>query len=105
VGQISRIIRRAVWEQFVIAPDVDEARSYLLQDLWYAEALLKYGYIRKTEVATLAQPRKSLYDDDYFTDGLCLVAWVAGEPVSFSEVEFMPWETPPAERRRLLLGR
>jgi hypothetical protein len=104
VGQISRIIRRAAWRRFLIEPDVDEARSYLLQDLWYAETLLKYGYVRKTDVVTLSQPRKSLHDDEYFTDGLCLVAWVSDEPVSFSEVEFLRWETPPAERRKLLLG-
>lgn len=103
VGQISRIIRRAVWDEFIIEPDVDEARSYLLQDLWYAQALLKYGYLRKTDVAPISNPRRSLRGGPYFTDGLCLVVWVSGRPESFSEVQFMPWEIPAAERRKLLL--
>ncbi|MGD8368891.1 MAG: LssY C-terminal domain-containing protein [Desulfobacterales bacterium] len=105
VGQISRIIRRSVWTPFVLEPDVDEARTYLLQDLWYAQSLLKYGYVRLSSISTLAQPRKGLHEDDYFTDGLCLVAWVSGEPVSLSEVQFEPWERPVLERRNLMLGR
>jgi hypothetical protein len=105
VGQISRIIRRSVWDQFIIEPDVDEARTYLLQDLWYAQALSKYGYVKGTEPATLAEPRQSLHGDDYFTDGMRLVIWVSGDPVMLSEVRFVEWERPLAERRKLLLGR
>lgn len=105
VGQISRIVRRAIWDQFIIEPDVDEARTYLLQDLWYAQGLEKYGYIRKSPVAPLSAPRQSLHDDNYFTDGLCLVLWVSGEPVSFADVQFEPWERPVMDRRRLLLNR
>lgn len=105
VGQISRIFRRSVWNKFILEPDVDEARTYLLQDLWYAQTLLKYGYIRTSQVATISEPRKSLHNNDYFTDGLCLVVWFSNEPVSFSEVQFEPWEKPVIERRNLLLER
>jgi hypothetical protein len=96
VGQISRIIRRSVWNKFIIES---------VQDLWYAQAVLKYGYVKGTGVATIAKPRKSLHDDDYFTDGLRIVIWVSGDPISFSEVQFVQWEAPVAERRKLLLGR
>ncbi|KPJ74896.1 MAG: hypothetical protein AMJ54_16370 [Deltaproteobacteria bacterium SG8_13] len=105
VGQISRIIRRSAWNKFVIEPDVDEARTYLLQDLWYAQAVLQYGYVKGTGVATISEPRKSLHDDNYFTDGLRIVIWVSSEPVTFTEVGFVGWETPVADRRELLLGR
>lgn len=103
IGQISRIVRRSAWHKFVIEPDVDEARSYLLQDMWHTQAISKYGYLKKSGVATMLEPRKSLHDDQYFTDGLCLVMWVSGKPVSFSNVQFVQWETPVVERRRLLL--
>lgn len=105
VGQISRIIRRSPWNRFVIEPDVDEARTYLLQDLWYAQALSKYGYVKGSDVATMSKPRKSLHDDFYFTDGLCLVMWVSSDAIPFSKVRFVPWETPVAERRKLILDR
>lgn len=104
VGQISRIIRRAIWDKFTIEPDVDEARYYLLQDLWYAQGLLRFGYIRISDMATLSDPRNSLQDDTYFTDGLCLVMWVSNEPVSFAKVQFEPWESPLVERKKLMLG-
>ena len=105
VGQISRIIRRSAWYKFKIEPDVDEARTYLLQDMWYAQAILKYGYVKGTGFATISEPRKSLHDDDYFTDGLRIVLWVSSDPILFSEVQFVQWETPVVERRKLLLGR
>jgi len=105
VGQISRIIRRSAWNKFIIESDVDEARTYLLQDLWYAQVILKYGYVKGTGVATIAKPRKSLHDDDYFTDGRRIVIWISGDPISFSEVQFVQWETRVVERRKLLLGR
>jgi hypothetical protein len=104
VGQISRIIRRSVWSKFIIEPDVDEARTYLLQDLWYAQAVSRYGYVKGTGLATLAEPRKSLHDDSYFTDGLRVVLWVSGDPVLMSAVGFVQWERPVLERRKLLLG-
>ena len=105
VGQISRIIRRSTWNKFIIEPDVDEARTYLLQDLWYSQAISKYGYVKGAGLATITKPRKSLNDDDYFTDGHRLVMWVSSEPVSFSDVQTAKWETPVVERRKLLLGR
>ena len=104
IGQISRIIRRAAWQKFKIEPDIDEARTYLLQDLWYARSISKYGYVKGTGLATLANPRQSLHDDDYFTDGHRIVIWVSDHPVPLSAVEFVEWETPAADRRQLLLG-
>ncbi len=105
VGQISRIIRPVAIEKFSIEPDVDEARDYLLQDLWYAQGLLRYGYVRLSEVATLSDPRQSLHGDDYFTDGMCLVVWVSNEPTSLDDVQFEPWERPVTGKNDLLLNR
>jgi len=104
VGQISRIMRRYVWEAFKIEPDVDEARTYLFQDLFYAQAILKYGYVKGTGVATISNRRRSLSDDDYFTDGLRIVIWVSDGPISFSDIQVVQWERPDVERRKILLG-
>jgi hypothetical protein len=102
-GQISRIVRRLAVEKFKIEPDVDEARDYLLQDLWYAQGLSRYGYVRLSEIATLSDPRKGLFNDEYFTDGLCLVAWVSGELIPLHEVQFEQWEKPVVERKKVIL--
>jgi hypothetical protein len=94
VGQISRIIRRSALEKFRIEPNVDEARTYILQDLWYSQALGKYAYVKGVETAPISKPRKSLNDAPYFTDGHRIVIWVSSVPISFSEVEFIEWEFP-----------
>ncbi|UCH23120.1 MAG: LssY C-terminal domain-containing protein [Deltaproteobacteria bacterium] len=103
IGQISRIIRRFAWEKFRIEPNVDEARSYLLQDLWYSMGLLRFGFVKGMDVVTISKPRKSFHDDDYFTDGHRMVIWVSSDPTSLSKVEYLEWEEPLLERRKILI--
>ncbi len=95
VGQISRIVRRFTVEKFRIEPDVDEVRAYIFQDLLYSQVLAKYAYVKGVGATPMSKPRKSLHDDPYFTDGNRIVLWISGDPVSFSEVDFVKWEVPP----------
>jgi hypothetical protein len=92
VGQISRDIK--VRYKLKIEPLVDEARTYIFQDILYSNALEKYGYVKGVGAATQSNPRKTLQGDSYFTDGYRAVMWVTGNPTSFSEIEFLDWETP-----------
>jgi len=98
VGQISRIIRRFSVEKFRIEPNVDEVRTYILQDMWYSQALSQYAYVKGVGVTPMSEPRKSLNNDPYFTDGYRLVLWVSGDPVSFAKVRFIGWERPRPQR-------
>jgi len=98
VGQISRIIRRFTVEKFRIVPNVDEARTYILMDLWYSQALSQYAYVKGVGATPMSKTRKSLNDDPYFTDGYRLVLWVSSDPISFAEVEFVKWEFPDPKR-------
>lgn len=100
VGQISRDIKvRYLPGTFRIEPAVDEARTYILQDLWYSQALAKFGYVKGVGAASMSAPRKTLQKDPYFTDGYRLVIWVSREPISFSEVEALHWEIPPFRKK------
>ncbi len=96
VGQISRIIRpRNLFKtSYIIEPNVDEARTYLIQDLLYSQGVAKFGYVKGVGVVPPAEPRKNLNNDYYFTDGYRIVLWLSSEPVSFTEVEFVEWEVP-----------
>jgi hypothetical protein len=80
---------------FEIDPDVDEARVQLLQDLYFSQGLLKYGYVGGVGSATILEPRKNLQGDPYFTDGYRMVVWLSGRAVSLEDVEFAEWELPP----------
>lgn len=80
---------------FKIDPDLDEAREQLLQDLFFSQGLLKYGYVGGVGSATMLKPRKNLRGDPYFTDGYRMVVWLSGRAVSLEDVEFVEWEIPP----------
>ena len=100
IGQISRTVgvRTASKEKkvtFTIDPDLDEAREQLLQDLFFSQGLLKYGYVGGVDSATMLKPRKNLRGDPYFTDGYRMVVWLSGRAVSLEDVEFAEWEIPP----------
>ncbi len=100
VGQISRDIgvrfTRKTITTHKIDPDVDEARNYLLQDLWYSQVLAQYSYVAGVGAATYSEPRGNLTGDPYFTDGLRAVMWLSGDSLDMEEIEFLDWETPPA---------
>ena len=99
IGQISRDIgvRSASKKGLAhaIDPAIDETREYLLQDLWYAQGLVKYGYVKGVGVAPISAPRNNLKGDLYITDGLRAVIWLSSKPVSLTRVEFVEWEIPP----------
>lgn len=100
IGQISRDIgvryTRKTITTHKIDPDVDEARNYLLQDLWYSQGLSAYAYVTGVEAAPYDEPRGNLTGDPYFTDGLRAVMWLSGEPLNMEEVRYLDWEIPPA---------
>jgi hypothetical protein len=78
---------------------VDEARTYLLQDLWFSQGLEKFGYVKGAGAASMSEPRSDLKGAPYFTDGFRLVLWLSSRPVSFSDVEAVHWETPMGLQR------
>jgi hypothetical protein len=95
VSQISRDIKvRYLPHTFKLEPLVDEARTYILQDLWFSQGLEKFGYVRGVGAASMSEPRLDLEGAPYFTDGYRVVLWLSSRPVSFSDVEALNWEVP-----------
>lgn len=99
IGQISRDIGIRFTKKTIVThkidPDVDETRSYLIQDLWYSQALEKFAYVKGVDAAPMSAPRANLTGDPYFTDGLRAVLWVSSKPITLEDVEFVEWEKPP----------
>ena len=98
IGQISRDIGVRFTMKTItthkIDPDVDEARGYLLQNLWYSQSLLRYAYVTGVGEARYDEPRSNLTGDTYFTDGLRAVMWVSSDPLNMEEVDDIRWENP-----------
>jgi hypothetical protein len=78
-----------------IAPDVDEARAYLVSDLFTSQALQTIGWVKGVDAAAPDKPRKNLTGDPYYTDGLRTVLVLAAELVDVKKIQRFDWETPP----------
>lgn len=98
IGQISRDIGVRFTRKTIVThkidADVDETRSYLIQDLMYSQGLSKFAFVKGVGAAPIEAPRQTLTGDPYFTDGLRAVLWVSSKPVSIEAVKFIPWELP-----------
>ena len=99
VGQISRDIGVRLTTKTVtthkIDPEVDDARWYLMQDLFYSQSLLRYAFAKGVGAAPPENPRGNYTGDPYWTDGLRLVMWLSQEPISYQKVEAGGWESVP----------
>jgi hypothetical protein len=93
IGQISRDIGvHFTWRTITthkIDPDVDETREFLAEDMAYAEALAKIGYVGGVGATSYDKPRGNLTGDPYFTDGQRVVMWISGAPTAINEIEVL----------------
>ena len=74
--------------------DLNEARTFLGQDLAYAHGIEAYGVVRGGYVSTLENPRMNLTGDPYLTDGYRTVLFIAENEVAPNDIVFLDWETP-----------
>lgn len=100
IGQISRDIGvRFIWAfpptTHKIDPDVDEARTGLIQDLAYSQALERFAFVKGVGEVPRDAPQSNLTGDPYFTDGLRAVLFFGPRPRTLDEVEYLDWERPP----------
>ncbi len=96
IGQISRDIgvrwtlQTPNLTTHKINPNVDETRSYLVQDL--APNCRWWSLVQGVEFAAPKSPRKNLTGDPYFTDGLRAVLELTCEPTKPGEPIYKKWE-------------
>jgi hypothetical protein len=99
VGQISRDIgvrlalNAPLFVTHVIEPDLDEARSYLIQDLLASEYLHAFGWLKGVGRTPQGRPRVNLTGDPYFTDGLRAVMVISSKMASEDEIQFLNWDS------------
>jgi len=98
VGQISRdigtrfTIHSAYLMTHKIDPDVDEARTALLEDMVYSQSLVKLGLVKGVGAATKDAPRHNLTEDPYYTDGFRGVLIFDVKPSAITDIRFLSWE-------------
>ncbi len=100
VGQISRDIgtRFTIHSPYLtthkIDPDVDEARTALLEDMAYSQSLVKLGLVKGVGAAAKDAPRSNLTTDPYYTDGFRAVLMFDIHPTALTDIRFLHWEGP-----------
>ena len=76
--------------------DLDEMRSFFVQDLWYGQGIEKYGFVKGAAASPISQPKKIFGNISHLTDGYRAVIWVSEKSIPLNEVKAMNWEIPPA---------
>jgi len=76
-------------------PDVDDARNYLLQRMWYSQALGRFAFVSGEKLDTASNLSAFFSGSRYFSDGYRLVLWLSAEPVSLLEVQNLDWDALP----------
>ena len=90
IGHVRHFINHR-WQEDQPGPDIDIARSFLLQNLWYSSALKKYGRVVTGSAVALDESRQDFNSHGYFTDGAKLALWISGEPISSADVDETEW--------------
>ncbi len=83
---LSRFMRESV------VADIDSARRFLLQNLWYNQSLEAFGTVSGVGVATENEPLLTFDGIGYFTDGERIVLILSDSPVGLDEVHFLNYE-------------
>lgn len=103
MGQISRDIGVRLTAKTItthkIDPEVDEARWYLLQDLFFSQGLARFGTVEGVGAAPIGEPRHNYTGDPYYTDGRRLVLWMSGDPVPYHRIIPIQWEAGPVREK------
>jgi hypothetical protein len=96
VGQVSREYGKPSSGKVINKLDLDQIRSFLLQDFWYAQGIKKFGFVEGTGTAAqISDPKTTFRGTTYITDGYRLVMWLTGDPVNLSDAEMLDWDMIP----------
>jgi len=70
-------------------PDVDDSRNFLMQDLWYAQALAAVSMSPAGAAVSPDAPVLDFHGDPWFSDGLRFLLWVSGPSVALSDTRWI----------------
>jgi hypothetical protein len=97
LGQVTNFVgQRSYIEQLFydahLDPDVDDARSFLLQNIWYSQGLQSFAWSSAGKPISVDQPGTDFNGNPFFTDGFRAVLWFSGMPYSLLETKRLDWD-------------
>ncbi|MDH3511299.1 MAG: LssY C-terminal domain-containing protein [Gammaproteobacteria bacterium] len=78
-------------------PDLDDAATFFLQDLWYGQGLARFGWVQGQGEVAFENSRRTFAGSEYFTGGNLAVMWLTGETVSMLDVDILDWDVGPVK--------
>ena len=96
MGQVTNFVgQRTYIEQVFLGahldPDVDDARGFLLQNIWYSQGLQALAWSNTGKSISIDQPATDFNGNPFFTDGSRAVLWFSGEPYSLLDTVLLNW--------------
>lgn len=76
-------------------PDLDDAATFFVQDIWYGQGLARYGWVQGQGSVPFESPRQTSTGATYFTSGNVAVMWLSGDAVSMLEADALDWDPGP----------
>ena len=76
-------------------PNLDAPRNYVLQSLWYGQALAQFAWLNGGYAEPIPEANWNPLAETYFTDGSRLVLWPSGAPIALVDTRFVDWDGVP----------
>jgi len=77
-----------------IDPDLDETRSFLVEDMALSQSVNKIGYLNNCEPTNKDNPNINYKNQPWWSDGLVLVLLFDELPNTIGDITFYDWEFP-----------
>ena len=97
LGQITNFVGQRSYIEKVffgahLDPDVDDARGFLMQNIWYSQGLQSFAWSKAGKSIPFDQPGTDFNGDQFFTDGFRAVLWLSGTPFSLLDTTQIHWD-------------
>jgi hypothetical protein len=102
LGQVTNFVGQRTYIENVffgahLDPDVDDARGFLLQNIWYSQGLQSFAWSNAGKSIPFDQPGTDFNDNPFFTDGFRAVMWFSGAPYSLIDTTRLNWDEAPGQ--------
>jgi hypothetical protein len=98
VGQTKHAIGRRyeIGERFLgvrLDPDLADGRNFVMQNLWYAQSLKHWAWLRSVEVVPPATPKIDFNGNPWFMDDpFRVVIWISDQPLAMQDAKPILWD-------------
>lgn len=91
-------VRHLIGKRRQLDPDLDDAATFFLHNIWYGQGLQQFGWLQVREGTTFENPALTASGQEHFSAGAMVVLWMSGDTRSMLDVEQLSWDASPNGR-------